>query len=52
MEENKDKIAQVVQWSNIMLELKDKWQQRKQKKQDADSLEEGYRRRKESELRH
>ena len=31
MEENKEKIAQVVQWSNIMLELKDKWQSRNKK---------------------
>ena len=46
-EENKDKIAQVVQWSNIMLELKDKWQSKKQKKQEADVLEHGYRRQKE-----
>lgn len=45
-EENKDKIAQVVQWSNIMLELKDKWQTKKEKKQAVDSLEQGYRRQK------
>ena len=32
IEENKDKMAQVVQWSNILLELKDKWQERKQNK--------------------
>ncbi|WP_102274233.1 DUF948 domain-containing protein [Cytobacillus massiliigabonensis] len=30
-EENKDKIAAVVQWSQIFLEMKDKWKMRKQK---------------------
>lgn len=29
-EENKDKIAAVVQWSQIFLEMKDKWKMRKQ----------------------
>ncbi len=42
VEENKDKMAQVIQWSNIILELKDKWQDRKQKKNTERSLEEGY----------
>jgi uncharacterized protein YoxC len=30
VEESKEKISQIVQWSNIVLELKDKWQARKQ----------------------
>ncbi|AGX05864.1 MULTISPECIES: DUF948 domain-containing protein [Bacillaceae] len=30
VEQNKDKISQVVQWSNVFLELKDKWKIRKQ----------------------
>ncbi|MEH7500644.1 DUF948 domain-containing protein [Neobacillus drentensis] len=40
VEENKEKISQVVQWSNILLELKDKWQARKQAKNEI-SLDEG-----------
>ena len=40
MDENKEKIAQIVQWSNIVLELKDKWQSRKQKKQVIPEFEE------------
>lgn len=42
MEENKEKIAQIVQWSNIVLELKDKWQARRQKKQVIPSFDEDY----------
>lgn len=42
VEENKDKVAQVIQWSNIIFELKDKWQERKQKKHTERTLEEGY----------
>lgn len=30
LEENKDKISQVVQWSQVFLEMKDKWKARKQ----------------------
>lgn len=30
VEESKEKVAQIIQWSNILLELKDKWQARKQ----------------------
>lgn len=30
VEQNKDKVSQVIQWSNIFLELKDKWQAKKQ----------------------
>lgn len=40
VEESKEKISQVVQWSNILLELKDKWQARKQAKTGV-SLNEG-----------
>jgi uncharacterized protein YoxC len=40
VEENKDKMAQVVQWGHVFLELKDKWQGRKQKKDVTGSLEE------------
>jgi uncharacterized protein YoxC len=32
VEESKEKISQIIQWSNIVLELKDKWQARKQQK--------------------
>ncbi|MDR7239756.1 DUF948 domain-containing protein [Neobacillus drentensis] len=32
VEESKEKISQIVQWSNIVLELKDKWQARRQQK--------------------
>ncbi len=35
VEENKEKISQIVQWSNIILELKDKWQERKQTKNEV-----------------
>jgi uncharacterized protein YoxC len=30
VEENKEKISQIVQWSNVFIELKDKWNARKQ----------------------
>lgn len=30
LQRNKDKISQVVQWSNVVLELKEKWQSRNQ----------------------
>lgn len=30
LEQNKDKISQVVQWSNVLLEIKDKWKMRKE----------------------
>ena len=32
VEENKEKISQIIQWSDIFLELKDKWKARKQAK--------------------
>lgn len=31
--ENKEKVAQVIQWSNVLLELKDKWVAKKQAKE-------------------
>lgn len=30
IEQNKDKISQVVQWSNVLLEIKEKWKMRKE----------------------
>ncbi|MCQ6278398.1 DUF948 domain-containing protein [Bacillus sp. EB600] len=30
--DNKEKISQVIQWSNVFIELKDKWKMKKQKK--------------------
>jgi len=41
IDENKDKMAQVIQWSNILLDLKDKWQERKQNKLASHSFEKG-----------
>jgi uncharacterized protein YoxC len=36
VEQNKEKITQVIQWGNVFLELKDKWNSRKQvKKEEA-----------------
>jgi uncharacterized protein YoxC len=32
LEENKDKLVNVIQWGQVILDLKDKWQERKQKK--------------------
>lgn len=32
VEENKGKILQIMQWSDVLLELKDKWKERKQLK--------------------
>jgi uncharacterized protein YoxC len=40
VEESKEKVSQIVQWSNILLELKDKWQARKDAKSEV-SLNEG-----------
>ncbi len=31
VEQNKDKLSQVIQWGNVLMELKDKWKERKQK---------------------
>lgn len=36
IDQNKEKISQVVQWSNVLLELKDKWNARKQAAAAAD----------------
>ncbi|NRD76147.1 DUF948 domain-containing protein [Bacillus sp. BRMEA1] len=35
VEDNKEKISQIVQWSNVVMELKDKWQARKQAKSET-----------------
>jgi uncharacterized protein YoxC len=32
VEDNKEKISQVIQWGNVFLELKDKWKTKKQQK--------------------
>jgi uncharacterized protein YoxC len=40
VEESKEKVSQIVQWSHIILELRDKWQARKQQKNRV-SLDEG-----------
>jgi uncharacterized protein YoxC len=32
MEQNQDKISQIIQWGNVLIELKDKWKTKKQKK--------------------
>ncbi|MEH7250017.1 DUF948 domain-containing protein [Neobacillus niacini] len=39
VEENKEKISQIVQWSNVFLELKDKWNAKKEAKK-ASNIEE------------
>ncbi|MEH7115309.1 DUF948 domain-containing protein [Neobacillus niacini] len=39
VEENKEKISQIVQWSNVFLELKDKWNAKKEAKKES-NLEE------------
>jgi uncharacterized protein YoxC len=35
VEQNKEKVSQIVQWSNVILELKDKWTERKQPKNET-----------------
>lgn len=40
VDENKEKISQIVQWSNVLLELKDNWQARRQAK-NSRSIAEG-----------
>ena len=37
VEDSKEKVAQIIQWSNILLELKDKWQARKQANNEGKS---------------
>ncbi|GHH97326.1 DUF948 domain-containing protein [Neobacillus kokaensis] len=39
VDESKEKVSQIIQWSNVILELKDKWQERKQAKK-VDILQE------------
>lgn len=38
VEQNKDKISQVVQWSNVFLEIKDKWNSRKKEKEETKQM--------------
>ncbi len=33
VEESKEKVSQIIQWGNVLWELKDKWQERKAKKE-------------------
>lgn len=35
VEENKEKVSQIVQWSNVFLELKDKWDAKKKEKSES-----------------
>ena len=35
VEENKEKVSQIVQWSNVFLELKDKWNAKKKEKSES-----------------
>lgn len=39
VEQNKEKISQILQWSDVVLELKDKWKARKQTKSEITSHE-------------
>lgn len=39
VEENKEKVSQIVQWSNVFLELKDKWNAKKQEKKESNAEE-------------
>jgi uncharacterized protein YoxC len=34
VDDNKEKISQIIQWSDVLLELKDKWKARKQAKSE------------------
>lgn len=36
IEESKDKVSQIVQWTNVVLELREKWVQRKQEKEKVE----------------
>jgi uncharacterized protein YoxC len=39
IEQNKDRVSQVVQWSNILMEIKEKWDaKRQEKKEDGKGL--------------
>ncbi|HEY2421662.1 MAG TPA: DUF948 domain-containing protein [Neobacillus sp.] len=35
VEQNREKISQIIQWSDVVLELKDKWKERKQRKNES-----------------
>lgn len=37
VEENKEKISQIVQWGNVFLELKDKWNAKKEAKKESNT---------------
>ncbi|WHX99638.1 DUF948 domain-containing protein [Neobacillus sp. DY30] len=39
VEENKEKISQIVQWGNVFLELKDKWNAKRQEKKESHVVE-------------
>jgi uncharacterized protein YoxC len=39
VEENKEKISQIVQWSNVFFELKDKWNAKKETKKESNTKE-------------
>lgn len=39
VEENKQKVSQIVQWSNVFLELKDKWNAKKKEKEESSAEE-------------
>jgi uncharacterized protein YoxC len=35
VEQNKEKVSQIIQWSDVLLEIKDKWKARKQSKNES-----------------
>ncbi|NWQ43047.1 DUF948 domain-containing protein [Bacillus sp. EB106-08-02-XG196] len=39
VEENKEKVSQIVQWTNVFLELKDKWNAKKKEKEESSAEE-------------
>ena len=39
VEESKEKVSQIIQWGNVFLELKDKWQERKETKKEESLAE-------------
>lgn len=39
VDESKEKVSQIIQWTNVFLELKDKWQERKQAKTEKHPVE-------------
>lgn len=47
VENNKDKLSQVIQWSSVLLEIKDKWKSRKESQINQNQLEELAKRKKE-----